>query len=140
LNDETLIAFLLSFPGVNQLAGQRGYPYGLLPQKTTGQVTSTLPAFTVSGISEISHHAIGDGGRPETSCFRRWRYQVDVYAESGAAVARLSDAIRFAADGFTGKASSTIIGGVWLRLTTPIEREPETELYRRSLDFEIHTV
>lgn len=134
MNDDVLIAFLLSFPGVSALVGTRGYPYGLLPQQ------ATMPAFTVNSISEGSHHSIGNDGRPELDCFTPMRWQVDIYADDGAGVARLSKAIRAVLDGFTGTMSTVLIGGVWRRITTPIQRMPENELFHRSMDFEIHTM
>lgn len=138
MNDDVLIHFLLSFPGVAALAATRGYPYGRLPQKTDGQITAGMPAFTVNGISEVSHHAIASDGRPALSCFRPMRFQVDLYAESGADTSRLSEAIRTALDGFSGLMSGVNIGGAWGKITTPIEFVPEIELFHRTMDFEIH--
>jgi len=138
MNDDVLIHFLLSFPGVSALVSTRGYPYGRLPQKTDGQITAGMPAFTVNAISETSHHAIAPDGRPELSPFRPMRFQTDIYAESGADVYRLGEAIRNVLDGFSGMMSGVTIGGVWGRITTPIALLPETLLFHRTMDFEIH--
>lgn len=134
MTDDVLIAFLLSFPGVSALVSDRGYPYGLLPQ------TGTMPAFTVNSISEASHHSSGSDGRPELDCFTPMRFQVDVYDTTGAGVARLSAAIRIVLDGFTGVMSSISIGGAWRRVTTPIQRDPDNNLFHHSMDFEIHAM
>lgn len=138
MNDDVLIHFLLSFPGVAALVDTRGYPYGRLPQKTEGQITAEMPAFTVNGLSEGSHHAIDSDGRPALSCFRPMRFQTDIYAESGADASRLSEAIRTALDGFTGLMAGVNIGGAWGKVTTPIQFVPEIELFHRTMDFEIH--
>ena len=134
MTDDVLIAFLLSYPGISALVADRGYPYGLLPQ------TVTIPAFTVNSISEASHHSIGTNGRPELDCFTPMRFQVDIYADDGAGVARISAAIRAVLDGFTGVMSTVLIGGVWRRVTTPIQRNQENLLFHRSMDFEVHAM
>lgn len=138
MNDDVLIHFLLSFPGVANLVETRGYPYGRLPQKTDGQITAEMPAFTVASLSEGSHHAIDDSGRPALSCFRPMRFQTDLYGQNGGDVHRLSEAIRTALDGFTGRMSDHLVGGAWGRVTTPIGLIPETLLFHRTMDFEIH--
>lgn len=138
MNDDVLIHFLLSVPGVAALVGTRGYPYGQLPQKTTGEITAGMPAFTVSGISEGSHHSSNNDGRPTLSCFRPMRFQTDIYAESGLGASQLSEAIRTALDGFTGLMSGVGIGGAWGKVTTPIQFVPDIELFHRTMDFEIH--
>ena len=138
MNDDVLIHFLLSYPGVSALVATRGYPYGRLPQKNDGQITAGMPAFTVNGISELSHHTIDTDGRPALSCFRPMRFQTDIYAESGADASRLSEAIRTVLDGYEGMMSGVTIGGVWGKVTTPIQFVPEIELFHRTMDFEIH--
>lgn len=140
MNDDVLIAFLLTSPGVANLVETRGYPYGELPQKTAGQMTANMPAFTVQSISEGSHHAIDSDGRPALSCFRPMRFQVNPYGTSGGDVYRLSEAIRAALDGFTGMMAGVQIGGVWGRITTPINFLPDIELFHRTMDFEIHVM
>lgn len=140
MNDDVLVHFLLSQPGIAAEVGQRGYPYGLLPQKTAGQLTATLPALVVSGVSDISHHSAGESGRPELDCFRAMRFQVDVYGDSGADVARVSEQVRAALDGYAGMMSGVHVGGAWGRLATAVNRDPDTELFRRTLDFEIHVM
>lgn len=138
MNDDVLVAFLLASPGVAALVGTRGYPYGNLPQATTGQPSATMPAFVVSGVSEGSHHIAGDGGRPVLSEFRPMRWQVDVYGATGGDVYRVGEAVRAALDGYQGPMSGVQIGGAWARLTTPILIDTEVNLYRRTLDYEIH--
>jgi hypothetical protein len=138
MNDDVLVAFVLANPGVAALVGQRGYPYGNLPQATTGQPSAAMPAFVVSGVDEASHHSAGNGGRPVLSEFRAGRWQVDIYAETGADAYRLSETIRVALDGYQGPMSGIQIGGVWGRLATPTLIDTEVNLYRRTLDFEIH--
>lgn len=141
MNDDVLIAFLLSFPGVSSLVATRGYPYGRLPQKRTGGISADMPAFTVNSISDASHHtASTESGWPELDCYRPMRFQVDVYAADGVGVWRLSETIRNVLDGFTGKMSNVLIGGVWGRLMTPIEFLPDNLLFHRTMDFEIHTM
>lgn len=140
MNDDVLIAFLLSFPGVREIVETRGYPYGLLPQKAGGQLSAGMPAFTVNSISESSHHTIGSNGRPELDCFTPMRFQVDIYANDGAAIVRLTRAIKQVLDGFTGVMSSVLVGGVWGRVMTPVERIPENLLFHRTMDFEIHAM
>ena len=140
MNEEVLISFLLSFPGVANLVGTRAYPYGLLPQKN-GQITSALPALVTSLISEQSHHSIdGDTGRPALSAFHPMRFQVDFYGQTGADVWRASDAVRDVLDGFTGTMGAWTIGGVFGRSATPITFLPETKLYRRTVDYEVHAM
>lgn len=138
MNDDVLIHFLLSVPGVSALVGARGYPYGRLPQKTDGQITADMPAFTVNSVSENSHHVAGDDGRPALSCFRTMRFQADLYGLTGMEVHQLSEAVRTALDGFTGMMSGVAIGGAWGRITTPIGLLPDVLLYHRTMDFEIH--
>jgi len=138
MNDDVLIAFLLSLPGVANLVGTRGYPYGRLPQKTAGQITADMPAFTVQSISEGSHHAIDTDGRPALSCFRPMRFQVDIYAQNGSDVWRVGEAVRAVLDGFTGAMAGVKIGGAWGRITTPIGFLSDVELFHRTMDFEIH--
>lgn len=141
MTDDVLIAFLLSFPGIAAEVATRGYPYGLLPQKADGQISAEMPAFTVNSISEQSHHSSSpDTGRPELDCFTPYRFQVDLYANDGATVARLSKLIRQTLDGFQGMMSQILVGGVWGRVTTPIERLPDPLLFHRSMDFEIHSM
>ena len=138
MNDDVLVAFLLSNPGIATLVATRGYPYGNLPQATAGQPSADMPAIVVSGVSDTSHHAAGDGGRPVLSGFRPMRWQVDVYAATGAEAYRLSEAVRVALDGYQGPMSGVYVGGAWGRLTTPVLIDTEVNLYRRTLDFEIH--
>lgn len=138
MNDDALVAFLLAFPGVAALVDGRGYPYGNLPQSTAGQPSAEMPAFVVSGVSDASHHVAGNGGRPVLSGFRPMRWQVDVYGEAGADCWRVGEAIRAALDGYQGIVGGVQIGGAWGRLTTPTLIDTEVNLYRRTMDFEIH--
>ena len=140
MTDDVLIAFLLSFSGISALVGERGYPYGLLPQSRTGEISADMPAFTVNSISEQSHHTASSDGRPELDCYTPMRFQIDIYANDGAGVVRLSRVIKQVLDGFTGVMSSVLVGGAWGRLTTPIERIPENLLFHRTMDFEIHAM
>lgn len=138
MNDDVLVAFLLANPGVAALVGARGYPYGNLPQATAGQPSAEMPAFVVSGVSESSHHSAGDGGRPVLSEFRPTRWQVDVYGATGGDAYRVSEAVRLALDGYQGPMGGIQVGGSWGRLTTPVLIDTEVNLYRRTMDFEIH--
>lgn len=138
MNDDVLVAFLLASPGVAALVGERGYPYGNLPQATAGQPSASMPAFVVSGVSEGSHHVASNGGRPVTSNFQPTRWQVDVYGAAGGDVYRVSEAVRAALDGYQGPMGGLNIGGAWKRLATATLIDTEVNLYRKTLDFEIH--
>ena len=140
LTDGVLIAFLLGFPEVSTVVDTRAYPYGLLPQKRDGQISAEMPALTVNNISELSHHTADFGGRPVLSNYTPQRFQIDIYANDGAAVVRLGTAIRTALDGFTGQMGLETIGGAWRRVTTPVERIPDNLLFHRSMDYIIHTM
>ena len=142
MTDDVLIAFLLSFPGVSSLIGARAFPYGVLPQKRTGgELSGDLPSITVNNLSEESHHSSNqETGRPETDCYTPMRFQIDIYAATGAEVARVDRAIRAVLDGFQGTMGATLIGGVWRRFVGPIERMPETLLFHRNVDFLIHVM
>lgn len=140
MTDDVLIAYLLTIPGVSALAGDRGYPYGILPQKQDGQISGEMPAFTVNSISENSHDSIGEDGRPAAGAFQPMRFQIDPYGTTGAEVARLSQVIKDALHAFTGVMASVPVGGAWHRLSTPIQRDPDNLLYHRSMDFEIHSM
>lgn len=140
MNEEVLIAFLLSYPGISALIGTRAYPYGLLPQKS-GQITSHMPALVTSLISEQSHHSIdGETGRPALNAYHSMRFQVDIYGNSGADVWRVGDVIRDTIDGYSGTMGAWLVGGVFGRSATPVTFLPETKLYRRTMDYEIHAM
>lgn len=142
MTDDILIAFLLSYPGVSSLIGARAFPYGNLPQKRTGgELSGDLPSITVNNLSEESHHSSNpESGRPETDCFTPMRFQIDIYAATGAEVANVDRAIRAVLDGFQGTMGATPIGGAWRRFVGPIERMPENLLFHRNVDFTIHVM
>lgn len=131
MTDDVIIAFLLQFPAIGGVA--KGYPYGRLPQKRDGQISAELPAFTVSLWDRESWHTNEDG----LSCWRPMRCQVDVWARTGKEVADLAESIRRLLDGYRGGMSDHSVGGVFGNTSLPTAFEPEVELYRRTLDYDI---
>ena len=139
MSDDVIIAFLLTWPTVASLVGGRGYPYGLLPQ-SNGQIASEMPAFTVATWENETSHSYTASERQDEIRYMPIRTQIDVYGESGLSVKLLSETIRDILDGFSGAMSNHTIGMCIKRGLFNISRSPETLLYHRMMDFELHVM
>lgn len=110
---------------VSGLVGTRIYPY-------TPRTPPTRPYITYQLISMVPRpHAMGSDPALVTD-----RYQVDIWADTYTSMITLDDAVMASLSRWRGTAA-----GVTVQASLHVNRidlyEPDTELFRRSNDFEI---
>lgn len=125
--DEELRAYLISMPGVNAEIGERIYP-APLPQ------AATLPAGTYTDISDVPFYT-----NANDSCYRRVRFQLDIWAATRTESTRVDLAVRIAMSGYSGQWGSHDIGFI-RRADSSSHYEPQTELWRVRSDYLIHVL
>lgn len=126
--ESALRNFIISDTAVAALVGSRMYP-GRLPQ------AATFPAITYSTVSVVrGHNMQGPEGMPFT------RLQLDMWGESFSDARAVAEAVRLRLDGFAGDIGSppsvTIVGAFYETERTE-GFEPEPDLYRISVDYQI---
>lgn len=136
MNDGTLVEFLLAHPGVEAQVSERGYPYGLLPQKED-RVTSEMPAFTLFMWETKPPHSICAETRRDQASYFPMGAQIDIYADTGLAAFDLSATIGDILDGFSGGVSNHTVASIRKIRTMGIERLPSVLLYHRLLEFSL---
>lgn len=125
--DNALTQFLLGFPGIAAVAGDRIYP----APKPQG---AAVPAITYTDISNVGSYS-NDGA----DCLSKARYQLDHWANTKEDANRLEQATRTALSGFRGRWQGLNIGGVFRRNTWTLY-EPETQLWRAISDYQINAL
>lgn len=120
--DNDLITFLKAGSAVATLVAARIYPLtmpqgGEYPAVTTQRIDGPRVR-SLSGPSNLAHP----------------RFQIDCWATTYASVKAAAQAVRQRLDGYRGLMGTTTVGGVSLESDTD-DFEPDTGLYRVSLDF-----
>jgi len=124
--DEGLIAYLRTYPAVNNLVAARVYGM-MIPQK------ATLPCITVQRISTARISTMDSSGA--TGDLTSPRFQIDTWATTQKSAKAITDAIRAGLNGHTGTTGT----GVTIRAALATEEapsyDPETGLYRCRSEF-----
>lgn len=131
MNDEPLITFLMSFPGITAEFATRIYPGGLLPQRK-GAVTDALPAVTVKTVSDVGDHSMSG-----VRCWHKTRYQLDVWAATILEAQRTARVLTTVLDGYRGEMSGHTVGGAF-RKSSFSQYQEDVQLWRVISDYEIH--
>lgn len=120
--EEGLYDYLSTNVGVSAIVGTRVYP-GTLPQNWT------KPAISYQRVSGVRFRNLaGPAGRATP------RIQIDCWAESYSGARTLAEAVRSAMDGYAGLMGTTTVGSVVLESDIDFY-EPDTDIYRVSMDF-----